>query len=248
MIDIEQISAKAHQILIYGEISAEDVAKLIAFVGDQNTAQSGGNILFDLVSMAGYSLGAIASELPNAPALMQWLYRLERIAVVSDEKWLRAMTRLESALLPGVTYAVYDADERDAARAWVLEESDRPHAGAFVERDAGPGLAVFELAGRLDRAESEHAIELVRTKLADPACSRLMLVIRKWHGFDADAAISGKVLQGKADLINQIERYALVGGPGWLRQMAGAVGGLIKPQVQTFELSGEAAALAWLRE
>lgn len=247
MIDIEPISPKAHQILVYGEISAEDVKKFIAFVETQNEAQAGGNVLFDLVSMAGYSFGAVAGELSHAPALIQWITGLDRVAVVSDEAWIRAAARLESALLPGVTYSVYDADEADAARAWVLAESDRPHAGAFRERDSEPGIAVFELAGRLDRAESEAAINAVREKMADPACRRLMLVIRKWHGFDPDAAFSGKVLQGKLALIDEIERYAVVGGPGWLRQMAEMFGALMKPEVKTFALADEEAALVWLR-
>jgi hypothetical protein len=248
MIDIESISPKAHKILVYGEISGEDVKKLIAFVKSQNEAQAGGNVLFDLVSMAGYAFGAVAGELVHAPAMMQWITRLGRIAVVSDEGWIRTAARLESALLPGVTYSVYDADEAEAAEAWVLEDSNRPHAGAFRARDSEPGIAVFELVGRLDRTESEHAMSAVREKMADPACRRLMLVIRKWHGFDPDAAINGEVLQGKFALIDEIARYAVVGGPDWLRQMAAIFGALVKPKVKTFALADENAALAWLRE
>ncbi|MGY6552553.1 MAG: STAS/SEC14 domain-containing protein [Erythrobacter sp.] len=248
MIDIEPISSKAHQILVYGEITAEDVARFIAFVQEQNAAQAGGNILFDLVSMASMPLGVMASEVGQLPAMMQWLYRLDRIAIISDEEWIRTAARLESALLPGVSYAVYDADEAERAKAWILEESEHPYTGAVRERDIGPDLAVFELVGRLDGEEAHRYLSRVQEKMADPACSKLMVVIRKWHGFDVDAAFSGKVLQSKAGLIDQIDRYALVGGPGWLRQMAGAVGAMIKPQVRTFDLEDEAAALAWLRE
>jgi hypothetical protein len=248
MISIQPISDNAHEITIYGAFTSEDMSQFVAFVREQNAAGSGGNVLFDLVSLADFTFAAIVGELAHVPALMQWVYRLDRIAVISDEEWIRSAARLESALLPGVTYAVYDEDQADAARAWVLGQNDRPYAGAMREREMHGNIAVFEILGRLDRKESELMVEQVRARLADPACSRLMVVIRKWHGFDADTMISSKLMQGKLDLIDEVERYALVGGPAWLRQMAGGVGALIKPQVRTFELDEEAAALAWLGE
>lgn len=74
-----------------------------------------------MTSLAGtLPLSAITLELANIGTLMKWVYQLDRIAVISDEAWLRAASRIESALLPGVSYAVYDADEADKARAWVL--------------------------------------------------------------------------------------------------------------------------------
>lgn len=248
MISIEPVTDKAHAITIYGALTSEDMAQFVAFVEQQNAAGSGGNVLFDLVSLADFTFAAVVGELANVPALLQWLYRLDRIAVISDEEWIRSAARLESALLPGVTYAVYDEDQADAAQAWVLEKQDRPYVGAMRERELDGNIAVFEIVGRLDREESELMVEQVRARLADPACSRLMVVIRKWHGFDADIMLSSKLMKGKLDLIGEVERYALVGGPAWMRQMAGGIGALIKPQVRTFELDEEAAALAWLRE
>lgn len=247
MIDIERISPKAHQMLVYGEITADDTRKFVAFAEQQAAAGEGGNLLIDLVSMAGFSWSAIAEELAHVPALMRWLYSLDRIALVSDEDWIRTMARLESALLPGVSYAVYDADEAEAARGWVLEESDRAHAGAVVERDVGPDVAVIELIGRLDREEAENGLDLVRARLAATGATKLMVVVRKWHGFDPDAALSGKVMQAKLDLLGKLDRYAVVGGPAWLRQMASGFGPLVKPEVRSFALDEEEAALAWLR-
>jgi hypothetical protein len=247
MINIQPIADDAHEITIYGAFTSDDMAQFVAFVREQNAAGRGGNVLFDLVSLADFTFAAVLGELSHIPALMQWVYRLDRIAVISDEEWIRSAARLESALLPGVTYAVYDEDQVAAARAWVLGQNERPYAGAMRERSTDDNIAVFEIVGRLDREESELMVEQVRARLADPACSRLMVVIRKWHGFDVDTMISSKLMQGKLDLIDQVERYALVGGPAWLRHMAGGVGALIKPQVRAFGLEEEDAALQWLR-
>ncbi|MDC8753643.1 STAS/SEC14 domain-containing protein [Erythrobacter sp. sf7] len=247
MIDIERISPKAHRMAVYGEITPDDTAKFVAFAKAQNEAGEGGNILIDMVSMAGFSWAAVAEELAHVPALMQWLYRLDRIALVADEGWIRSMARLESALLPGVVYAVYDADEAEAARAWVLEESNRPHSGAVQARDKGTDVVVIELTGRLDRTEAENGLDLVRARLDMSGARKLMVVVRKWHGFDPDAALSTHVMQGKIELLARLDRYALVGGPGWLRQMADTFGPLVKPEVRSFADGEDAAALAWLR-
>lgn len=247
MIDIEPLSPKAHRIAIYGEFGPEDVRKFVAFAQSHLDAGGGGNILIDMVFLAGFSWSALAGEVGHVPMLMRWLYSLDRIALVSDEDWIRSMARLESALLPGVTYEVYDADEAEAARAWVLEHSDRAHDGAVVQRDEGPDIAAYEIAGRLDRDEAERAIDQVRAHLAANGANRLMVVIRNWHGFDPDAALSAKVVQGNLDILGQIDRYAVVGGPGWLRQVASATSPLVNPEVRGFDESEEAAALAWLR-
>ncbi|MEE4337601.1 STAS/SEC14 domain-containing protein [Erythrobacter sp.] len=247
MIDIEKIGPNAHRIAVYGEFHEDDARAFVEFAKEHHAQGQGGNVLIDLVSLASWSFSAMSEELVHIPALLRWIYSLDRIALVSDEEWMRSAARLESALLPGVSYAVYDEDEIDAARAWVLGENDHPHGGAVNELDLGEDIAGFELVGRLDREESERILAMAQAKLSRPECSKLIVVIRKWHGFDSDSALSGKVWGTKLDLLNRVERYAVVGGPDWLRAMAGAMGALVKPEMRTFDLDEEEEALRWLR-
>jgi hypothetical protein len=248
MIDIERLSPSAHRIVLYGEITREDIAAFIAFVKAQDSAGEGGNVLFDFTAMAGIPpLSAVTLELANMAPLMRWTWRLDRIAVISDDAWMRSASRLESMALPGITYQVYDTDEAEAARAWVLEQSDRPHAGILTERDCGPDVAVFELAGRIDRAEAEAGLERVRARLDATGATRLMMVIRKWHGFEPETALSADLIRSKLALVGRLDRYALVGGPAWLRGLVGPLSPLITPDTRAFALDEEEVALAWLR-
>lgn len=252
MIEIEQIAPNAHRILVIAEFRQAESEQLVAFARERLKAGGGGSVLLDIASMAGFSWSAVAIELAHVPLLLKWLYSLDRIAILSDEDWIRSAARLESALLPGVAYEVYDDDEADAARAWVIGEADAPHHGAFRPLDLGkpdtgkPGIAAFELSGRLDRAESERALALVRATLEENGCSRLLLHIRDWHGFDLDTLLSGALFSGKLDLIGRLDRYAVVGGPDWLGGMANMIGGLIKPEMRAFELDELDDAVAWL--
>lgn len=249
MIDIEQISDNAHRITFMAEFRQEDAQRLVDFAKERNEAGGGGNVLFDATAVQGFTFGAVTIELAHIPALTKWVYGIDRIAIVSDEEWIRTASRLESALLPGVTYQVYDEDEADAARAWVLEEADHPHTGAFHELDIGkPGIAAFELSGRLDRAESERGVAMVRAALEDPDCSRLMIVISHWHGFDMGAMFSSEVMGGKLDLIGKLDRYAIVGGPDWIGTMSGVIGMLLKPEIRSFDLDEQDEAVKWLSE
>jgi len=65
----------------------------------------------ELTSLPGY----IARALP----LFGKLDRFGRVAVVADQGWMRAGSRLESAMLPNIKYRVYEPDEREEAFAWV---------------------------------------------------------------------------------------------------------------------------------
>lgn len=247
MINIERISPKAHRIVIMAEFREDDARQLVEFAKERNAAGEGGNVLFDVTSVAGFTFGAVSIELAHIPALTQWIYSLDRIAIVSDEEWIRTGARLESALLPGVSYEVYDDDEADAARAWVMETDEAPHKGAFHAIDVGhPNIAAFELTGRLDRAESERGVAMVRARLEDPDCANLMIVIRGWHGFDLDALLSGDVLRGKLDLMSKLDRYAVVGGPDWIGALSNAFGALLKPDIRAFDLDELDKAVRWL--
>jgi hypothetical protein len=123
MLDIEQLSPTAHRMVIMAEFRQDDAQRIVDFAKQQNEAAGGGNILFDVTALAGFSFGAVAIELAHIPSLMKWVYGLDRIAIVSDEEWIRTAARLESALLPGVAYQVYDDHEADAALAWVIGDA-----------------------------------------------------------------------------------------------------------------------------
>jgi hypothetical protein len=247
MITIESIAPYAHRVNIMAEFRQADAEELTQFVKRRNAEEGGGNLLIDITSMADFSFSAVLEEIGHMGAFLKYIYGLDRIAVISDEDWMRTAARLESALLPGVEYQVYDDDEADAALAWIMEEADDPHRNAFSELDLGdPSIAAFQLAGRLDSAESERGIAMVEARIKDPECSKLMMVIRRWHGFDAELLFDFGLMRSKLGLIDQIERYAIVGGPDWIGGTAQLMGKLVKPKIHAFDLDEQDKAVAWL--
>lgn len=247
MINIETLSPKAHRVTVMGPFHYADAEALVAFAKKRLASGENGNLLIDVTSLADFSFSAMSDQLVHIPSMLQFVYSLDRIAFISDEEWLRSAARLESMLLPGVTYQVYDDDEKDAALAWVLGEEESPHKGAFREIKLGRAdVAAFEVVGRLDGPESERGLAMVEARLGDPKCTMLMMVIRHWHGFEAELLFSPRLMSSKLKMIDKIDRYAIVGGPSWVGGVAQTMGMLIKTQIKAFDLDDESEALEWL--
>lgn len=71
----------------------------------------------------GISLSGLGHYAGRAMPLLGKLAHFGRVAVVSDQAWMRWGTRFESAVLPFISYRVFTPDQRDEALAWVARGS-----------------------------------------------------------------------------------------------------------------------------
>ena len=77
------------------------------------------NVFVETQGIDGLELTSLPSYMARAMPLLGKLNKFGRVAVVADQAWIRAGTRLESALLPFVSYRVFQPEERAEALAWV---------------------------------------------------------------------------------------------------------------------------------
>ncbi len=77
------------------------------------------HVFVETHSIEGIEIASLPGYAARALPLFGKLKRFGRVAVVADQGWIRAGTRLESALLPFISYNVYLPEEREAALAWV---------------------------------------------------------------------------------------------------------------------------------
>lgn len=78
------------------------------------------HVFVETEGIDGVEVGGLPSYVARAWPLLGKLNRFGRVAVVADQAWVRVGTRLESALLPNISYRTYMPDERDEALAWVV--------------------------------------------------------------------------------------------------------------------------------
>lgn len=77
------------------------------------------HVFVETEALSGIEISSLPSYAARALPLFGKLDRFGRVAVVADQAWVRASTRLESALLPNISYRTYMPEERDEALAWV---------------------------------------------------------------------------------------------------------------------------------
>ncbi|MGX7927594.1 STAS/SEC14 domain-containing protein [Tsuneonella sp. HG094] len=80
------------------------------------------HIFVETQAIEGLEIASLPAYLTRAIPLFGKLRHFGRVAVVADQAWVRAGTRIESAMLPMITYRTYLPARRGEALAWVEGE------------------------------------------------------------------------------------------------------------------------------
>ena len=105
---------------VSGKIIGSDLDAIMDRLDKAMAAPGKVHVFVETKGIEGIELSGLPTYMRRAMPLFGKLDRFGRVAVVADQAWIRAGTRLESALLPSISYRVYMPDERDEALDWVL--------------------------------------------------------------------------------------------------------------------------------
>ena len=119
MIEILDSPDDTIAVKISGKIGGSDLNGIMDRLDQIMATHDKVHVYVETESISGIELSAMAGHMRRAFPLFGKLDRFGRVAVVADQAWVRAGTRLESALLPNISYRTYMPDERDEALAWV---------------------------------------------------------------------------------------------------------------------------------
>ena len=84
------------------------------------------HVFVETQAVEGMELSSLPHYFSRAFPLFGKLGRFGRIAVVADQAWIRVGTRIESAVLPFISYRVFEPAERDQALRFVFEGAEGP--------------------------------------------------------------------------------------------------------------------------
>jgi hypothetical protein len=247
MIEYLESAADVIAIKVSGKLSRDEIMDTSTRIERAFAANGKTHIFFEIADYHGFDWTALGEHLPHAWKMLLQREKFGRIAVVSDLAWVRWATRIESALIPGLSYETYRLDEREHALAWVEGRSPYPHGRALtlIETER-PDVFGFELAGRIG-AEEMHALvaridELMESR---PGPVRILGRFTDFR-MPAPGGLDADYVRMKLKALHKVERYAVVGGPLWLTAWVSAVAPLLKLDVRHFPLDEEADAWAWL--
>ena len=232
---------------ITGRLSRDEIMGTTERIERAFAANEKTHLFVEIADYQGFDWSALGEHLPHAWTLLRQREKFGRIAVVSDHRWILWATRIESALIPGLSYETYRMDEREQALAWVEGRRPYPHGEAvtLIETDS-PDVFAFELDGRIG-AEEMHALVGRINALMDGRPGPVRLLARfKDFRMPAPAAVDGDYLRMKLRALHRVERYAVVGGPAWLPVWISAMSPLFRPELRHFPADREAEAWDWL--
>ena len=106
---------------ITGTITGEDLDAIMDRTDKVMAGKGKVHVYVETQGISGIQLSAMPHHTSRAMPLFGKMGRFGRVAVVADQGWIRAGSRLESALLPNISYMVVGPEERDEALAWVMK-------------------------------------------------------------------------------------------------------------------------------
>lgn len=247
---LEAIDAPAHLLALRltGEVTAEDIERYRALVDDRLAAQPWVSLLIDLTGLDEVDLGAIGAGLAADVDFFRHLDRYHRCAIVAEQGWVRFATRVAATVVPRVELRVFDGDGGEEARAWAEESPALPADGA-IRRIATTEDAVvaFAIDGVIEKETVDAMAKQLVPFFATHPSSRLLVRIVSLDGVEPRGLLSTEVLSMKLEALRSVERYAVVGAPGWMRKLIEAIAPLFEElEVRAFDREDEASAWAWV--
>ena len=67
------------------------------------------------------TISAMVIEFSRLPSMFGLIRKFDRCAVLADQAWLKTISELEGALIPGLEIKGFALDEEAAAEAWLAE-------------------------------------------------------------------------------------------------------------------------------
>ena len=109
---------------ISGSIKGQELDKIMDRLDEVMASNDKVHVFVETHGIAGLELSSLPHYFSRAMPLFGKLNRFGRVAVVADQAWIRVGTRIESAMLPFISYRTYEPEERDEALTWVFTGID----------------------------------------------------------------------------------------------------------------------------
>ena len=113
---------------ISGSIKGTDLDPIMDRLDAVMAAHDQVHVFVETQGIQGLELASLPHYFTRAFPLFGKLGRFGRVAVVADQAWIRVGTRIESAMLPFISYRTFEPGERDEALAWVFKGAETEKA------------------------------------------------------------------------------------------------------------------------
>jgi hypothetical protein len=124
MITYTSLSPRALEAVVEGRVTREDVREAFERMDRLMGTAEKVDMLADVHAGVHIELAAIGEELRHLSGIGRMLGKMDRVALVADPAWIRAIGRIEAHLIPGIDYRVFDRAGAAEARAFILRRDE----------------------------------------------------------------------------------------------------------------------------
>ncbi|WP_262029199.1 STAS/SEC14 domain-containing protein [Microvirga sp. Mcv34] len=251
---LEVLPAPEHVVAmrVSGQVDKDDIERGIAAV-EEALARGRRIALYIEIAMTGMTPGAFARDLGYGLRHLSELRRFARMAVVTEQEWVRRIVQVQGRILPQIEIRTFAPGERDEALTWVAqpitagepEAAQAPPSVRLIETTT-PDVIAFEVNGRIRRDDIHLLVSAFEQALGAHERLRVLVRIVTFDGITLDALRQEGLASVKMRGWRQVERYALVGGPAWMASVTGWAAPLTRIQTRHFDAAQEDEAWRWL--
>lgn len=252
MIEVLESAKHLVALKISDSVTAEDVSK--AYAATQSALDSNERISFfaEIEPSMGLTLKGLYKDLSEGLKHFGSLSKYYRAAVVTDKGWLGAMARVEGLVFSSIDVRVFSPAERDKAFAWASEAPEplpkpvEPERTVHFLQTTSENVFAYEVNGRLREKDIKAAVAEMKPYLERDGKFNVLARIKDLGGFDLMALFDDDLIKMKYSALGKVEKYAVVGGKPWLRNLVELMAPLFATQVRVFDPDEEAAAWEWV--
>lgn len=103
----------------HGQMDARAMEVALTMLVDTMEGMHHGGCLIRAEGIEWPSLGALGVEIRHFVQLMAMVEKLDKVAVLTDERWVTPVTAIESALIPNLVIRTFPPEAEEEARAWL---------------------------------------------------------------------------------------------------------------------------------
>ena len=102
-----------------GKITTGDIERAWASMDAALDEAESIGLYAEITDLGGFTLDALLKDIQMGLKQLGHLSRFQRVAVVTDTKWIRTLADVEDKLFPGIDLRTFALAEQDAAMAWL---------------------------------------------------------------------------------------------------------------------------------
>jgi hypothetical protein len=221
----EQLPAPAHVLALRfsGKITGEDIKGYKSVLEGMLQKHDRIGACCDLSGLADLSADAMVEGLKADLEFLTHISQFSRCALISDTEWPRALISLVAPLLPTFEMQVFTPEQSDEAMQWTAELPEMHEAETPAIRiipTSKDDVFAFEINGVISSAEFPGFLDHINAFLDRHDKVRLLGRIQHLGGFDPAIFMQSGLVSMKLAAMQKVERYAIVGAPGWMHKWA----------------------------